>query len=913
MRILWSRKSNQFLRSKPNRENDSLDADQIDDESNGEILQNYDENETDNENKYEGTDEQNIDPLVLEISSDKSGTQSSGSIVTISAEVKGGDGEYEYRFTETYNGVSTTVQNYSEKSTYEYRAKGDGVHKFTVAVRDGSGNTMSGTYSVTVREESLSLSLSSDKSGTQPSGSIVTISAEAKGGDGEYEYRFTETYNGVSTTVQNYSEKSTYEYRAKGDGVHKFTVAVRDGSGNTMSGTYSVTVREESLSLSLSSDKSGTQLSGSIVTISAEAKGGDGEYEYRFTETYNGVSTTVQNYSEKSTYEYRAKGDGVHKFTVAVRDGSGNTMSGTYSVTVREESLSLSLSSDKSGTQPSGSIVTISAEAKGGDGEYEYRFTETYNGVSTTVQNYSEKSTYEYRAKGDGVHKFTVAVRDGSGNTMSGTYSVTVREESLSLSLSSDKSGTQPSGSIVTISAEAKGGDGEYEYRFTETYNGVSTTVQNYSEKSTYEYRAKGDGVHKFTVAVRDGNGTTMSGTYSVTVREESLSLSLSSDKSGTQPSGSIVTISAEAKGGDGEYEYRFTETYNGVSTTVQNYSEKSTYEYRAKGDGVHKFTVAVREGRGTTISGTYSITVLELPLQITIQSNKGANVKPGQAVTLTANATGGVGEYEYRFTETFQGISTTKQGYSSENTYSFTTGELGEYKYTVAVRDTEGQITSAIYTINVTENVTLQGIDVSAWQGQINWSQVKSSGVSFAMLRALSGTMSNLTVDSQFLNNAIGASSNGIEIGAYRYGYATTVEEARKEALMTIQAIKTAESNGAKFTYPIAYDVEDEATQGKLSKSELTAIIKEFQSVIESYGYKFMIYANRNWLTTKIDMEEFSDVDVWVASWFNDNTPNHDHGYRGPGNVTIWQYTSQGSVPGISGYVDMNVGYGDY
>ena len=195
------------------------------------------------------------------------------------------------------------------------------------------------------------------------------------------------------------------------------------------------------------------------------------------------------------------------------------------------------------------------------------------------------------------------------------------------------------------------------------------------------------------------------------------------------------------------------------------------------------------------------------------------------------------------------------------------------------------------------------------------NWLAHRSqkSWPSLLQIPGLSGTMSNLTVDSQFLNNAIGASSNGIEIGAYRYGYATTVEEARKEALMTIQAIKTAESNGAKFTYPIAYDVEDEATQGKLSKSELTAIIKEFQSVIESYGYKFMIYANRNWLTTKIDMEEFSDVDVWVASWFNDNTPNHDHGYRGPGNVTIWQYTSQGSVPGISGYVDMNVGYGDY
>lgn len=61
------------------------------------------------------------------------------------------------------------------------------------------------------------------------------------------------------------------------------------------------------------------------------------------------------------------------------------------------------------------------------------------------------------------------------------------------------------------------------------------------------------------------------------------------------------------------------------------------------------------------------------------------------------------------------------------------------------------------------------------------------------------------------------------------------------------------------------------------------------------------------------IDMSSFADVDVWVASWFLDGTPNHNHGYNGPGTVTIWQYSSQGRVPGISGDVDMNIGYKSY
>ena len=200
-------------------------------------------------------------------------------------------------------------------------------------------------------------------------------------------------------------------------------------------------------------------------------------------------------------------------------------------------------------------------------------------------------------------------------------------------------------------------------------------------------------------------------------------------------------------------------------------------------------------------------------------------------------------------------------------------------------------------------------GIDVSEWQGNIDWKQVKNSGVEFAMLRVLSGTMSGLTVDPTFNKNIKNATANGISVGVYRYGYAKTVAEARREANMVVNALK---ASGYGISYPVAYDVEDEATQGKLSKAELTAIIKTFKSIIEANGYKFMIYANKNWLENKIDMSQFSQDDVWIAQ-YRDYTPNLGYQYNGPGNVTIWQYSSRGKVPGISGDVDMNVGYKRY
>ncbi len=201
-------------------------------------------------------------------------------------------------------------------------------------------------------------------------------------------------------------------------------------------------------------------------------------------------------------------------------------------------------------------------------------------------------------------------------------------------------------------------------------------------------------------------------------------------------------------------------------------------------------------------------------------------------------------------------------------------------------------------------------GIDVSEYNGDINWSQVKKSQVSFAMLRCVKGSNpNNISVDAKFNQNIKGASDNGISVGVYRYSYADTASEARKEAMAVVNAIQ---NSGYRIQYPIAYDIEDENVQGDLSKAQLTEIIKIFKGIVENHGYKFMIYANKNWLDNKIDMNSFEDEDVWIAR-YRDYTPSLGHGYTGAGNVTIWQYSDRGTVPGIQGAVDMNIGYKEY
>ena len=194
-----------------------------------------------------------------------------------------------------------------------------------------------------------------------------------------------------------------------------------------------------------------------------------------------------------------------------------------------------------------------------------------------------------------------------------------------------------------------------------------------------------------------------------------------------------------------------------------------------------------------------------------------------------------------------------------------------------------------------------IYGIDVSAHNGNVIWSSVRSYGTEFAMLRV---TTKNLQKDTTFEANYKGAVSNGIRVGVYKYGYATTVEEAREEARSVLRAL-----NGRPLSFPVAYDVED-SVQQVLGKEKLNQIIDAFQAEIENAGYKFMLYTNLNWLNNVLDAQHFADEDIWIARY---RSFGLGHGYTGPGNVTMWQFTSVGQVPGVSGNVDRNVAYKMY
>lgn len=194
-------------------------------------------------------------------------------------------------------------------------------------------------------------------------------------------------------------------------------------------------------------------------------------------------------------------------------------------------------------------------------------------------------------------------------------------------------------------------------------------------------------------------------------------------------------------------------------------------------------------------------------------------------------------------------------------------------------------------------------GIDVSAHQGVINWSQVKASGVEFAMIRVgfRGQTQGSIFEDKYFKSNVTGAVKNGIKVGIYFYSTAISEEEALEEAAWVVNKIAP-----YNITYPVVYDFEDfgryRCVDVDGNKATKNALI--FLNYVRSAGYEPMMYANKNDITRKMSRGSFS-CKFWLAHY----TENTDY----KGSFNMWQYTSNGSVPGIKGRVDMDIAYFNY
>jgi len=193
-------------------------------------------------------------------------------------------------------------------------------------------------------------------------------------------------------------------------------------------------------------------------------------------------------------------------------------------------------------------------------------------------------------------------------------------------------------------------------------------------------------------------------------------------------------------------------------------------------------------------------------------------------------------------------------------------------------------------------------GIDVSYHQGDIDWGQVKAAGIDFVYIRcgyrgyAAEGTLNE---DPKFEEYYEGAKKNGLKVGVYFFSQAVNEKEAEEEAEYTAKLLK-----GKKLDLPVCFDPENaggsDSRTYNISGKQFTLNTKAFCKKINDKGYNVMVYSNMNWEANKLDMASLEYIPVWYADYEPlPQTPYH---------FNIWQYSGTGTIPGISGNVDLDL-----
>lgn len=209
---------------------------------------------------------------------------------------------------------------------------------------------------------------------------------------------------------------------------------------------------------------------------------------------------------------------------------------------------------------------------------------------------------------------------------------------------------------------------------------------------------------------------------------------------------------------------------------------------------------------------------------------------------------------------------------------------------------------------LKLRDGESLTGVDVSHWQQDIDWEQVKDSGVDFAMIRLgyRGYEKGGIGLDTYAIANLDGAIAAGLDVGVYFFSQALTPEEAEEEAYFVVQQL---EPYAEHITMPVVYDwehvnVENTRTENMRDPDLLTDCSLAFLQTVEAAGYRPMVYFNRTQSWKYLNLEELKDYEFWLAAY----TQRMDFPYK----IKMWQYTNKGRVPGIEGECDVNVYFPD-
>lgn len=291
------------------------------------------------------------------------------------------------------------------------------------------------------------------------------------------------------------------------------------------------------------------------------------------------------------------------------------------------------------------------------------------------------------------------------------------------------------------------------------------------------------------------------------------------------------------------------------------------------------------RNNRKSTLRNNMEAKIRKLKMKLAERFDLNRNGRKWKLLLVSLCLVGAlIGSCVYRYNV----ISGSYEGLGNQETYALNTYSASNFSWKNGLKQYDDDDYSS-----------RNGIDVSAYQGSIDWAKVKKAGISFAMIRAGYRGSSNgkIVEDSRFSENLEGALNAGLDVGVYFYSTAINTDEAVEEAKWTLSKVKH-----KGITLPVAYDMEEDKSSRaySLTTHQKTKVTDAFCSIVEQNGFKPLIYGNPTWINESLDLAYLSDYSLWVAHYTSSTTFHYQY--------VMWQYSQSGRLPGISTKVDMDI-----
>lgn len=502
----------------------------------------------------------------------------------------------------------------------------------------------------------------------------------------------------------------------------------------------------------------------------------------------------------------------------------------------------------------------------------------------------------------------TSSAKDASGNYVTASCTLTVKAGTFTIKLDKEKADVYVNTTLTLVATINKNGTQQ-----TSTKEGVVTWSSSDSgiatvNEKTGEIKGVKAGTVTITATTAEKDpvtGKQISASCTVTVLGTKLEIKIDKEKTTMYTDAKLTLLVTVIKNGvTMTSEKEGVVTWKSSDSGIATVNEK-TGEIKAVKAGTVTITATTVDvaanGKPLTVSCT--ITVKPDPTKdresalkdsngnrVYIQDASGNYVEAVYADYFTASKFYIKSEVQYKYTG-WQTIDNKTYFYDKNGNY--VTGEqvIQGVKYNFA---SNGVLSMGNGTF---------GIDVSKWNGTINWSAVKQSGVSYVIIRCgfRGSTQGALIEDSMFRKNIEGATAAGLNVGVYFYTQAVNEVEAVEEASMVLSLVKN-----YRISYPIFIDTEASGGRAdKISKETRTAVCKAFCETIRNAGYTPGVYASKSWFMTKLNTGSLSAYKIWLAQYAT--TPTYT------GRYDLWQYSEKGTISGISGKVDVNYSYLGY